>query len=236
MTWCAYSVPLLVVSDLLLRKSYNLDPDGRTLPHTTVDAIRIVAHSAALQAVIGHSIPQPSPLLPTPGSPLLKAVTAARPAWHIIPVLIAAVTFIAMLPSPSTAPPWHGRVRELLTMHTVQEGISVWWWAVAGLAAGIFVVVLEPPPLAPFIEFWYVSLACCKHASMHIFPGMFNKHSMYKTRYQRHQEKKTAKMMAMITRKMEAQGTPLELSGEVYSIDEGSVPYCLRDVEPLNPD
>ena len=36
-------------------------------------------------------------------------------------------------------------------------------------------------------------------------------------------------MVAAVTRKMEAQGTPIELSGEVYSIDEGSVPDCLRD-------
>merc|ERR1712224_1126776 len=112
----------------------------------------------------------------------------------------------------STTLPWHGRVRELLAMHTVQEGSSMWWWAVAGLAAATFVVVLEPPPLAPFIEFWY------------------------KTRYQRHKEKKTATMVAAVTRKMDAQGTPIELSGEVYSIDEGSVPACLRDAEPLNTD
>ena len=120
-------------------------------------------------------------------------------------------------------------------MRTVQEGSSMWWWAVAGLAAATFVVVLEPPPLAPFIEFWYVSLACTP-ASMHAYisPVMFKYHSRYKTRYQRHKEKKTAMMAAVVTRKMEAQGTPIELSGEVYSIDEGSVPDCLRDAEPLH--
>ena len=36
-------------------------------------------------------------------------------------------------------------------------------------------------------------------------------------------------MVAGVTRKMKAQGTPIELSGEVYLIDEGSVPDCLRD-------
>ena len=76
----------------------------------------------------------------------------------------------------------------------------------------------------------------CKHACMHASPGVANQNSRYKTRYQLHKEKKTAKMIAMTTREMEAQGTPIELSGEVYSIDEGSVPFCLRYVEPLNTD
>ena len=129
-TCCAILVALLMVSGALLRKSFNLSPYGRIIPHTTDDAIHphwsappcfalmnsahLIAHAAALHSVIGHSNPQPSALLPTPGSSLLQAATAALPAWHLIPVLIAAVACITMLPSFSTTPPWHGHVRELL--------------------------------------------------------------------------------------------------------------------------
>ena len=48
-----------------------------------------------------------------------------------------------MLPSLSTTLPWHGRVRELLAMHTAQEGSSMWWWAGAGgVVWGVLLVAL----------------------------------------------------------------------------------------------
>ena len=115
MTLCAHLLALLIVSGALLRKSYNI-PDGSI----TNDAIHpnwvaplyfalgnlahLTAHAAALHATISFSNPQPSPLLPTLGSSLLKAATAALPAQHVIPVLMAAVVFIAMLPSLSNTP------------------------------------------------------------------------------------------------------------------------------------
>ena len=172
-------ISLLTSSGVLLSKAYNLDLNGRVMPHTAEDAITphwsaplsialkslglLLAHAAAIYAAINHSHLQPPHLLPTLASSLLKS-TGAAPV-SVLPVLFAVATS-TILPSLSTTPPWHGRVRELLVMHTVQEDSSMWWWAVAGLAAATFVVVLAPPPLAPFIEFWYVSLACTP-ASMH---------------------------------------------------------------------
>ena len=52
-----------------------------------------------------------------------------------------------MTPWSPTTPLSNGRVRELLAMSTVQEGSSVWLWAMAGCVvwAATFVVVLHPP-------------------------------------------------------------------------------------------
>ena len=151
MTWCVFVVSTLAVTMALLRKSYNLDPDGRVMINTTNDAMNpqwvaplffalidsalSTTHAAALQAIISKSNPRPSPWLPTLVSSLLKVETVAVPAVPAITVLIAVISIIAFPVSIlfpfSTTLPWHGRVRELLAMHTVQEARSMWWWAVA---------------------------------------------------------------------------------------------------------
>jgi tRNA A-37 threonylcarbamoyl transferase component Bud32 len=50
----------------------------------------------------------------------------------------------------------------------------------------------------------------------------------YKTTAQKNKEKRREKMEARLVWKMEQQGVPVQLSGEVYRIDEQSVPECLQ--------
>ena len=52
--------------------------------------------------------------------------------------------------------------------------------------------------------------------------------SRYKTTAQKNKEKRREKMEARLIWKMGQQGVPVQLSGEVYRIDEESVPECLQ--------
>ena len=169
MTWCMYLSSLLTISGALVHKAYNLDLDGRVMPHTAEDAIhphwsaplffaltslaQVISHAAALHAVINHSHLPPH-LLPSFASSLLKSTGAALTSHYVIPFAASAFVLITIFPSFSTAPSWHGRVRELLTIYTAQEVGSMWWWAMACcvVLAATFLVALQPPPLAPFIE------------------------------------------------------------------------------------
>ena len=161
----AYGIGGLVTGAALVRKLYSLDANCRVTPHTPDDEIEphlssiifnalvdtcfFISHAASAYAVTSHSCSWTS--LSTPFAAHLSHLRSLE-LWHMIPVLFGCGVFIISLSSPSheteTHTTWHGHVRELLAVPSLQMGSTCGWQWLAGCAGCVVLVALVSTPLA----------------------------------------------------------------------------------------